>query len=94
MTQTLRPTRALVLLAAASVLPACNQPDSATRSEDGVYGASSGENPNLSDLQQRPGQPQAELSSPDSAQGGVNTPESEVPDTESTIPADQQRSTP
>jgi hypothetical protein len=37
---------------------ACNQPDPATRTEEGVYGASSGANPNLADLQTDQGTPQ------------------------------------
>jgi hypothetical protein len=43
-----------VAIAAASVamLQACNEPDPATRSEEGLYGSSSGPNPNLADLQQ------------------------------------------
>ncbi|HYD87174.1 MAG TPA: hypothetical protein VEA80_06855 [Vitreimonas sp.] len=70
MSPTLRPTRALILLAAASALPACNQPDPATRTEEGVYGAASGDNPNLSDLQQQPGQTQEELGPAEPPQEG------------------------
>jgi hypothetical protein len=46
----------MAALALFLVVSACNQPDPAARTEEGLYGASSGANPNLADLQtdQRP----------------------------------------
>ncbi|MGD9979311.1 MAG: hypothetical protein AB7H66_03950 [Hyphomonadaceae bacterium] len=40
-------------------LVACNEPDPTARTEEGVYGSSSGPNPNLADLQQAPVDPAA-----------------------------------
>lgn len=63
--------RTLMLLTVAVGLVGCNQPDPAARTEDGVYGSSSGPNPNLADLQeQAPVDPAAPA---DPATQGENT---------------------
>jgi hypothetical protein len=49
--------RGLILVTAVAGLTACNQPDPAARTEEGVYGSSSGPNPNLADPQQPPVDP-------------------------------------
>lgn len=63
---------ALIVLTAAAGLLACNEPDPATRSQEGVYGSSSGPNPNLADLQDdsEPGGP---TTRGDPATAGENT---------------------
>ncbi|MGQ0534413.1 MAG: hypothetical protein ACT4OF_17235 [Caulobacteraceae bacterium] len=62
--------RAIVVITAAAGLLACNQRDPATRTEEGVYGSSSGPNPNLSDLQAD--QPAPERPPADPATPGEN----------------------
>ncbi|MGE4096756.1 MAG: hypothetical protein AB7F84_00760 [Hyphomonadaceae bacterium] len=63
--------RLLVLAAAAAGLLACNESDPAARTEEGVYGSSSGPNPNLADLQQPPVDPANPAGDP--ATQGENT---------------------
>lgn len=43
----------LVAILLVAALGACNQPDPTARREEGVYGSSSGPNPNLEDIQRQ-----------------------------------------
>jgi hypothetical protein len=43
--------RLVALIALAGAVQACDAPDPTKRTEEGVYGASSGPNPNLADVQ-------------------------------------------
>jgi hypothetical protein len=59
---------AFIIVTAAAGLLACNEPDPATRTQEGVYGSSSGPNPNLADLQEKQTPPgQATLGDPATA---------------------------
>lgn len=52
----------IVTLLAAASLTSCGQPASAPQEKEGVYGASSGPNPNLADLQEKAPEGEAEQS--------------------------------
>ena len=62
---------AVLIVTAAAGLLACNEPDPATRTEEGVYGSSSGPNPNLADLQDKQA-PAAQTTTGDPATAGEN----------------------
>ncbi len=60
--------QAFIIVTAAAGLLACNEPDPATRTQEGVFGSSSGPNPNLADLQEKQAPPgQATLGDPATA---------------------------
>lgn len=63
---------AFMILTAAAGLLACNDPDPTSRTQDGVYGSSSGPNPNLADLQQE-GAQAGPATTGDPATAGENT---------------------
>jgi hypothetical protein len=64
-------SRSVAALSLLLVAAACNQPDPATRTEEGLYGASSGDNPNLADLQTDQ-QPSGDTAEGDPATPGEN----------------------
>lgn len=61
----------VIIVTAATGLLACNEPDPATRSTEGVYGSSSGPNPNLADLQEKQA-PAGQTTAGDPATAGEN----------------------
>jgi hypothetical protein len=67
----MKPLHAFIVVTAALGLLACSEPDPATRTQEGVYGSSSGPNPNLADLQEKAPAPPAATGDP--ATPGENT---------------------
>lgn len=68
---------AFIIVTAVASLLACNEPDPATRTQEGVYGSSSGPNPNLADLQAKPA-PAAQRATGEPATAGENAYPSQV----------------
>ena len=63
---------AFIILTAVAGLVACNEPDPATRTQEGVSGSSSGANPNLADIQSEQA-PAGQTTTGDPATAGENT---------------------